>query len=499
MKKIILAAAIAAACIQPLGAQTVYDLTLEESIEIAKKQSYSMQTLEQDVIIAENNLKSATAQLRTSVTANLVLPQYTETVREWEDSTGISFFPIKTLRGSGNLNITQPLPTDGRIYLSGGLSSIDDYYTDQRAATVNARIGFSQPLDAFYGYNNISSSLKRARLDYERSSKSLKREELNLIYSVSSAYYNLLSLQKGMEIAAMNLDKQTEAYDISKKKYEAELIREVETLQMEVDLAEAQNSYDMSILGLNAAKNSFKQLLGLELDAEINLKSELNYEIVAVDPEKAVQLALKNRLEIREREINIELQRLTLKQQKAQGLPKASLEAYYERIGVNRQNVDYSYSSSFNNSWYDLRQRPSNFGVGLNLSIPIIDWGRNRAQVRSAEARLMQTEMSKTNEERQIETEVRNLVANVQSALARLQLLEKNLVVAQRSFDITLQRFSEGDIDTQNLALDRTRYNQAQKSHLEAYISYQLALADLMRKTFYDFKTNQPVGGAEAL
>ena len=80
------------------------------------------------------------------------------------------------------------------------------------------------------------------------------------------------------------------------------------------------------------------------------------------------------------------------------------------------------------------------------------------------------------------------LVARINSNLKRLQLLEKNVKVAEKSFDITLQRYTDGNIDSDALALERNRMNTAYTSHLNAYINYQLSLADLMRKTFYDFR-----------
>ncbi|MDA3879350.1 MAG: TolC family protein, partial [Prolixibacteraceae bacterium] len=90
-------------------------------------------------------------------------------------------------------------------------------------------------------------------------------------------------------------------------------------------------------------------------------------------------------------------------------------------------------------------------------------------------------------------TEVKNLVAGLNSSLKRLQLLEKNVEVAEKSFEITRMRYSDGDIDSQDLALERERLNNAYISHLSSYIQYELNLADLMRKTFYDFKNNELV------
>jgi len=175
------------------------------------------------------------------------------------------------------------------------LSSGENLENNFRSSRLRSRIGFNQPLSSFYAYNSIRSSLKRAELDYERSSKQFKREELNLVYQVSSAYYNLLSLQKSSEITSLDLERQMEAYEISQNKYAAGLIREVDALQMEVDLAEAQNNHDIALLNETSAKNSFKELLGLNLNDSIVLNSEFSYEIVVIDPEKAVELALKNR------------------------------------------------------------------------------------------------------------------------------------------------------------------------------------------------------------
>jgi len=470
-----------------------YHLDLEKSIELARTKSYSMMRLEQDLRIAEYNLKAATSKFKTHIDLNFVSPQYTETVRQYEDSTGISFYPVKQMNYQGNITVNQPLPTDGYVYMRSGLSNYDDFFTDVRSTYLNTRFGFVQPLDAFYGYNSIKASFKQAELAYERSQKQLKREELNLIYNVSNAFYNLLSVQKSTEIASMDLERQTEAQTISNNKYEAGLIREVDALQMEVDLAEAQNNYELALVNQGAAMNIFKEILGIELSDSVRLTSELKYNVVIVDSDQAVQLALENRLEIRESEIQIELTKLNLKQQRAAGMIQADLTAYYEKVGVSGQPVNTSFTQSIQSSYNDFIARPQNFGIGFTISIPLLDWGENKALVNAAKSRLKQNELQKTEVQRSIEREVRNLVADLNSSLKRLQLLEKNVVVAEKSFEITRQRFSDGDIDSQALALERNRLNNAYNSHLRSYINYQLMLAELMRKTFFDFQRNELV------
>jgi outer membrane protein TolC len=172
---------------------------------------------------------------------------------------------------------------------------------------------------------------------------------------------------------------------------------------------------------------------------------------------------------------------------------KGNLNAYLQKTGVNAQTLPNDISSSINSSAKDYLNRRPNYVIGLSVSIPILDWGDNRAQVNAQKARLQQNLYTQDETKRNIELEVLNLVEELNSSLKRLQLLEKNVVVAEKSFEITRQRFSDGNIDSQALALERERLNGAYNSHLRAYINYQLMLADIMRKTFFDFQRDQSI------
>lgn len=470
-----------------------YLLTLQASIDLAKEKSYTMRNLQEDLKIAEYNLKSATSSLKTHIDFSLTMPEFNQTVRTWDDTTGVSFYSVKRMDYGGMVTVNQPLITNGNIYWETGLNSYDDFYNQDRSATFNTRLRLRQPIDALYGYNAIRSSLKSARLDYERTKKSLRREELNLEYRVSSSYYNLLSLQRSTEIALLDYERQTEANKIAQNKYASGLIREVDALQMEVDLAEAQNSYEVALINQESALNSFKDLLGIELTDSVILQDDLEYTIVTVDADKAVEYALKNRTELRERDIAIEQQAMSIRQRKAEGMVRGYFDAYVQKTGTSMGDITTTYGNTIQHSASDFMDRPINYGVGVTVSIPLLDWGENKARVRAAEARQRQNYLAKEELERSIETETRNSVAQLNNNLKRLQLLEKNVAIAEKSFAITLQRFSDGDIDSQTLALERNRLNSAYRSHLSAYIAYQLSLADIMRKTLYDFENDEPI------
>jgi outer membrane protein TolC len=449
-----------------------------------------MLILQQSLKKAGYDLKAATSSFKTHVDMDLIIPQYTETVNQFQDSAGISYYPVRQNQLSSILTINQPLPTDGFLYITSGIQSFADYYAHDRNAQVSSSLGLQQPIAAFFGYNKLQLGYKQAKLAFDLSFKQLKRAELDLVYDISQTFFTLLSFHERMKIAEMSFNKQQEAYNIAQNKFKAGLIREVEALQMEVDLSEAINNYDIASIDYFAQAGLFKEKLGINLTDSVIIKSDLSYNKVYVDVEKAVALALENRLELKENEIQIELSQMEIKKRKAAGRINGNILLNYNFIGVNKSDLVIPLETSLDNSWQNLTNRRGSFGVGLTVNIPIIDWGENRAKVNSALATLKQNQIQLDADKVTIERDIRTTVSRLQSNLKRLQLLEKNVVVAEKSFEISRQRYANGDIDSQAMALERERLNSAYLSRLESFINYKLLLSDVMRKTFFDFEKN---------
>ena len=57
--------------------------------------------------------------------------------------------------------------------------------------------------------------------------------------------------------------------------------------------------------------------------------------------------------------------------------------------------------------------------------------------------------------------------------------------------EISRMRFENGDITSQDLAREQERLADSQITYLDAFISYQLSIADLKRISMWDFKNNR--------
>jgi len=398
----------------------------------------------------------------------------------------------------GILDINQPLPTDGVFTLRSQIyhRDVSTYQLDinesiRRKEIYNSvSLRFSQPL---FTINRLKLGLKNADLNYERTSKRFKRSELDIVYLVTQAFFNYYRATRQAQISRDEVDQQQELFELATKKYGAGLIPEVEALQMEVDLAESKNSLAEAEGALIRAEDYFKQLIGLSIADQVGVQTDLEIVKFDVEQDKAIEFALANRSEIREAEIDVELAKINVKEVDGQSEIRGDLEAFYDLTGISDPYLppNASVQTLWNSSLTDMKRRPNNRGVMFTLSVPIWDWGVNSSEVAVAKANLDDRELALTEQKKTIVRETRDVVGRLKEAQSRLEVLIKNQEVAQRAFDISVERFNNGDITSQELALDRNRLTQAKFSFLNAYIDYQLAVADLKRKTMWDFEKNE--------
>jgi outer membrane protein TolC len=476
-------------------------LTLDQAIAIALEKSYQVKALRLSVIQADQNLIAARGRFKTNANLQLNTPSWNEVVSEIPVPGQLPVFNTTgDLRYQGTFDISQPLPTDGKLTLRTQAyhRDVSTYQMDvegevKRSELISSvSLRMTQPL---FTVNTLKLGLTTANLNFERTRHVFRRSELDMVYSVTRSFFDLYEATRQMQIARDNLKQQEELYDLARKKFESGLIPEVEALQMEVDLAQSRSDVMTADGTLQRSEDLFKQLIGLDLADSIGVQTDFRYNSFLVDEPAAQQRAMKYRSEIRESEIDISLSRLNVKQVDARSAVRGDVSAFYDLTGVSDSALPYgsAWSLLWNSSKDDMKRRPHNRGVVFTLSVPVWDWGVNSAEVQSAKAQLQTLQLSLEDVKVTVQRQVREVVTRLRESENKMLVLEKNQGVAQRAFDISLARFNNGDITSQELALDRNRLTQAKTSYLQAFIDYKLAVADLKRKTMWDFEKDQPL------
>ncbi len=483
-------------CPLTLRAQGSYVISLEEAIKVALDKSYTIKSYNERRLSAEHFFKYWQARFKPRLDYSLSSPSWNESVNAIERVDGLPVYnSTGLLTYSSDLKFTYTVPTGGNFAFKMQLYredfktvlALQNYRTlTSRRAKNSFSLSFSQPI---FTRNTLKEGLDEARMRFEQSTSEFNRQQFDIIYQVTQGFYEVYRGSREVEINSERLLNSEEAYRIAKLKSEAGRIAEVDVFSKEVEVAQNTAELSESEGRLERAKDRFKQLIGMSLFDEFRIITSLEYDTLQIDPGLAIEKALANRREVVESELDIKLRQIDLDRAKREREFKGNIYAYYDITGVstveNGSTVDL-FESSFGN----IVDRPPNRGVKLEFSYPIFDWGRGREQVQRRMANLRASELDMEDQKTDIIREVRDIVRSVDETRNRLKIQEKNQQLAQRVYRISLLRFEHGEITSQELGLEQEKLTSTQLGYLDAYISYQLQLADLKRKTLWDFKSN---------
>lgn len=473
-------------------------LTLEESINIALDKSFDAARLEQSLINSQMSLRAAQASLKSN--SELIfsrLPNFQDNERQTQAVGGaFSFDRQKFLDFQADLFINQPIkPTDGVFSVVGSfqrfqqfntLAGIPDVELPTDIATGNDRIDYSPQLrlqfrQPLFTLNRLKTDFHKAKLNLEKTLQSYTKNQLDIIHNVTSNFYSLFRAQRQLEIDSSQVKQSENAYRIANLKQQAGLLAEVDVLRLEIDLANARNKAASSQANFQQTEDAFKVLIGLPIEESIAVATQLSYQPIEVTLQKAIREALTRRTELRTDEIDIELSEISVKETDAQRQIKGEINLSY---GIFKRDED------FTDAFKDFNQdRRATF----SLTVPLWDWSKNAYEVQAAEATLENNRLVQRNRLEIIKQEIRTAVRNLNSAQQRVDITRRSEALAEKSYSISLLKFENGDLSTQDLALEQNRLTEARVNSLNAIIDYKQALSDLRRKTLWDFEKNAPV------
>ncbi len=454
-------------------------LTLQDALSIALEKSYSVKSSELALLSSQKTLEATKLGLMTSINMEFNIPSYSRTLsNQFNPLTGTQqFFDYGFTTYEGQLYFAQPIIfTNGTFSLTGDLWKRSQFSSGQQIPVdyySNISFSLQQPL---FTFNSLKASLTRAEINLEKAERNYTGASKDIVYNVTAGFYQLYKAKKSVEIAQEKVKQTETSYNTAQNKYKAGLIAEVEALQLEIDLASSKNDLLGAERTLGEARNDFKILIGLNLGDSIDVVAQLDYKPVDVNLDEAINYALTYRTELKNAEADIDLSKLSVDEIDSQGNISAMLSANY---GINKDQ------NRLQDIFHDFDGSRS---VTFTLRVPVLDWGKNRRQVESAEANLSFYKLSYENQKQEIQKEIIEVVNNLNSAKARVETLSKSVELAQKSYDISLARFQAGTITSFDLQQMQLRLTDAKTNSLNALIDYKLALADLNRKTLHDFE-----------
>jgi outer membrane protein TolC len=241
----------------------------------------------------------------------------------------------------------------------------------------------------------------------------------NQIQVVEEAYYNILKLQRSVVLAQENISRSQKQLENVKAKYSLGMVAQIDVISAEYELSKAQSDLLNAESNLQVAKMNLNQLLGKDLNAPVELASELVFNPSKIDLEKSIEYALEHRLEIK----------------------KAEDEVILKTKEVQVNTNDYTPV---------INQQLSQ--VGLQISLANLENIKNNIQI-----------------------ELKQIFEAFNTAERAVPLQEKSLIRANEYLKIAEARYDAGVITSIELIDARNEAYQTENAYLQAVFDYNVA------------------------
>ncbi len=467
--------------------QTTLKLTLAESIDMAMSKGLVASDVQARYEAAKDRAEASRRASWTSVALSVNAPSYSQSLsQQFNPATGsYEYYQLQSTDYQGSLIINQPLTLTGGTLrfsqsllgrsqnsgLSGLGSSFKNYFGD-------LGVELDQPL---LSGNMHRINARRADIAVQQAETDFTNNELDLVYRVTESFFTLYQAIQQLDIVKEQVKQNEESYLTAKSKFTGGLIPEVDVMQSEVDLASSRNDSLNNERQLAQTKNAFRLLLGIPPEVDVEPSGDITYTPVTIDRDSAIAFALRYRPEVLRADWDIQLREVDVDAASALNSVHLDLSARY---GVNKTDT------LFRDIFRDLNRSRS---ASLTLSVPLFDWGRNGRTIEAAEIDYRNSRVQKDYVIQQIRQETMDLLNRIDVARSRIEVLQKSVAVGQQGYDISTQRFRNGTITRNDLAQAQQRLTAAKLNSLSALIDYKLAVADLRRKTHWDYEKNAPV------
>lgn len=214
----------------------------------------------------------------------------------------------------------------------------------------------------------------------------------------------------------------------------------------------------------------------MPLDANIRIatKTEPNPLGLEINEEKLVGIALANRMETIQLELQLAIDELDIELARNATLPDLRLNYSY---AAQTQAGDTGHAiGDFGDRFSD------DHSVGLSASIPL---GNRAAQARLERARLqqLQDQASYARLRQFIQQQVYDTVRTLSNSWRRILAAEKNVDAAYRDYKVEQSQFQLGVRTSTDVLNSATGLADAQLSRIRALAEYEIAQIDLARAT----------------
>ena len=348
-------------------------MTLEQVISLAQDKSPSAQSARHAFLAAEWQFKYYKANYLPSVTLTSS-PFLNREINKITLNDGTAAF-IRQNQLNTDLAVTvnQNIAlTGGSLFVKSSLARIDEFEQHSKSySSIPLTIGYRQSL---FGYNSLKWDRKIQPLRYSEAQKNYNEARELVAANACRYFFSLVEAQTNLEMARLNYASADTLYRMAQGRYKIGTINENDMLQLEINRLNEETACMDAEVQVREQTQLLVSYLGLDDMTAFHLELPENVPDIELPLSEAMELALENASD----PDYYRRMKLESDSRVAQAKGNAGLRAdIYLQFGLSQTGPDIreSYSRPMHQEY-----------ASISLTLPILDWGRGKGQVKVAKS-----------------------------------------------------------------------------------------------------------------
>ena len=298
----------------------------------------------------------------------------------------------------------------------------------------DSKLSYSVSASASLNFTpSLFTAIKTAKLNYENGVTSYENAVRTVELNVRKVFCNLLYTKENIQLQERKLETAKSLYESNLAKYNRGQLSELDLLNSQYNyestiptLQSLQINYDNSIA-------TFKQTLGLNQSEEIELVGNI-----------------EDFLNIGKIEINKNIEEVPAVKTILANMELAKTQLLATRFSAWGPSLSASYSYGKSGIFESSDLRTTGNALSLSLRIPLdgfLPLSNGALSIANQKANLQDLELQLKEKKESTELEIQNSIKKIEQAQAQLNVLENNVELAQKRYNMTLTAYNHGSKD----------------------------------------------------
>lgn len=457
------------------GAQQVF--TIKDVIDRSQSQSVYSKYVETNREVSYWDYRSYKSnynpQIKLSSSSNSFALYNNSYSRILQPDGSVRYLQVNQFNPGVNIGLEQPLLwTGGTISMNSTYNYFKDY--EESLQQWNGQVFSVRLRQPLLSFNPLKWDKLIEPIKYEESKRAYAEQMQDVAGQAVNQFFDVLTAQVNLQIAQYNLANNDTIYKIEQGRYNIGTTSLDKLLQVELQLLRSRQDVAKARLDLQKSSLGLRTYLGLTSNETFQVVMPQDIPNVIVGEEQALQHARETRSEY----IGFERRKNEANRNVAQARGSRYAVELEGGFGLN------SVAPQFNDLYNDQARQQY---VNLNFSIPLVDWGRRKSTMQTAEARKKLNDFAVARDEITFEQTVLNQVRQFEMLKLQIEITKKADEVAFERYNVAQNRYLIGKIDITNLNIALNEKDDAKRSYIDALKSFWIEYFNLRRLTLYDY------------